>query len=212
MFTKIAGISVVALTLIASGSVSAQDAAPNATPLAKPSVDGGVVVARKAGSVGAAGAIVARGTITNVDPATREFTIKRPNGQEVTVLASDVVKNFDQIKTGDQVVYRQAQAVVVNLKKVAGHNGIRERTDSDATKVAQPGDKPGVLATHETRIIANVTAVNHKTGVVTLRGVDGSRTLKVHDLSLLTHVNKGDQVEVVVTEGEALSVETAKVQ
>ncbi|MQR00999.1 hypothetical protein [Glaciimonas soli] len=212
MFTKIAGMSFAALTLIVSGSVAAQDATQNAAPLAKPSVDGGVVVARKAGSVGAAGAVVARGTITNVNPATREFTIKRPNGEEVVVLASDVVKNFDQIKTGDQVVYRQAEAVVLNLKKIAGHNGIRERTESDATHVAQPGDKPGIVATHETRIIANVTAVNHKTGTVTLRGVNGSRTLQVHDLSLLTHVNKGDQVEVVVTEGEALSVETAKLQ
>ena len=42
-------------------------------------------------------------TITAIDKATRDVTLKGPQGNDVTVTASPEVKNFDQLKVGDQV-------------------------------------------------------------------------------------------------------------
>lgn len=185
-------------------AATAQNAATS-----QPPAEGALVVERQPGEVGAASAVVVRGAITAVDKEHREFTVRRPKGDEVVVTAGEEVRNFDQIKVGDQVVFRQTEAVVLELKKTEGKGGIRERSVREAADVAQPGDKPGIAAARRTRIVADVTAVDRKAGTVTLRGVHASRTLRARDPAVLKNVKKGDQVEATVLEGQALSIEAA---
>ena len=42
-------------------------------------------------------------TITAIDKATRDVTLKGPQGNEMTVTAGPEVKNFEKLKVGDQV-------------------------------------------------------------------------------------------------------------
>lgn len=205
MMKRIIGITLLASTAL----VQTAYAEDKAKPLAPPSVEGAVVTAKQKGAVGAAGVIVSRGTITQVDQAARAVTVKRPAGDEVIIIVSDRVKNFTQVKVGDQVVLRQGQAIALELKKVGTTDGIRERSEKSDVVVAKPGEKPGIAAAREVKVIADVTKVDKKAGTVTLRGVHESRTLKVKDPKVLAAVKKGDQVEVTYVEGEALSVEAA---
>lgn len=203
MVKQFTGIAMIASILLMQQAV-AQDA-----PAEKPAVQGAAMMEKQPGQVSAAGVVVVRGTITAINAERREVTIKRPKGDEVVVPAGPEVRNFDQIKVGDQVVLRQAQSVIMDLKKTDGKGGIRERSDRESSGVARPGDKPGIAAMHEVHIVADVTAIDAKAHTVTLRGVHGSRTLQVRDPAVLKNVKKGDQVDVVLVEGEALSVEAA---
>ncbi len=201
---------IIGITLLASSAlVQTSFAQDKAKPMAEPSVDTTIVAGKEKGKVGAAGVTVSRGTITQVDQAARTVTVKRPNGEEVVVTVGERVKNFGQVKVGDQVVLRQGQAIVLELKKTGTSSGIRERSEKSDTAVAKPGEKPGIAAMREIKITANVTNVDKKASTVTLRGVHESRTLKVTDPKVLASVKKGDQVEVTYVEGEALSVEAA---
>jgi Cu/Ag efflux protein CusF len=195
MNTRIVCGTLLLLTLIAGRPVVAQDA-------------GSGTITKKEGSLTAQGKAISRGTITNVDAARRELTVRRAKGDEVVVPVGDEVKNFDQIKVGDQIVLRQSESVVLSLKKT--DKRMRERSVAESVNVAKPGEKPGISATRETHIIADVTAVDKDKGSITLKGPKLSRTFVLRDPSLLANIKKGDQIEAVVMEGEALSVETAK--
>lgn len=171
-------------------------------------VDGAMVVGKQPGKLGAAAVSVGRATITGVNRERREITVKRAEGDEVTIPVDERVRNFDQIQVGDQIVLRQGESIVLSLKKVDG-KGIRERSVKEQTTLAPLGAKPGIAASRDTRIVADVTAVDTKAGTVTLRGVHESRTLRVRDQKILSNIKKGDQVEALLQEGEALSVEAA---
>lgn len=201
---------IIGITLLASAAlVQTAYSQDKAKPMAEPSIDGAVIAGKGKDAVGVADVVVSRATITQVDQAARTVTVKRPAGDEVVIKISDKVKNFAQVKVGDQIVLRQEQALVLQLKKVGASSGIRERTDKSAVAVAQPGDKPGIAAAREIKVTADVSKVDKKASTVTLRGVHESRTLKVNDPKLLADIKKGDQVEVTYVEGEALSVEAA---
>jgi len=60
------------------------------------------------------------------------------------------------------------------------------------------------------RIIADVTAVNRKTGVVSLRGPQRTLDLKVKDKTMLKDIAVGDQVEATFEEATVISVRAAK--
>ena len=55
--------------------------------------------------------------VVAIDKATRTVTLKGPKGDVRDIVASDEVKNFDQVKVGDFLVVRYAQALTLELKK-----------------------------------------------------------------------------------------------
>ncbi|WP_188418886.1 hypothetical protein [Oxalicibacterium solurbis] len=193
-------VSLTASLLLLQGAAIAQDRPAT--------VEGAMVVGKQSGKLGAAAVSVGRATITGVNRERREITVKRAEGDEVTIPVDERVRNFDQIQVGDQIVLRQGETLVLSLKKVDG-KGIRERSVKEQTTLAPLGAKPGIAASRDTRIVADVTDVDRKAGTVTLRGVHESRTLRVRDQQILAKVKKGDQVEALLQEGEALSVEAA---
>lgn len=206
MYMQVSSLALLALVLSISPAY-AQDAK---APAAAPSGGEVVVVGRGKGVVAAAGKRVVRGTITNVNAQRREFTVKRISGEEVVVPTGPEVKNFDQIKVGDQVVLREVESVVLSLQKAQAGKQLRERSVAETAYVAQPGDKPGIAATRETHIVADVIAVNKKDGSVTLKGTSRTRVFHLTDPTALANIKKGDQVEAVVKEGESLSIEAPR--
>ena len=124
------------------------------------------------------------------------------------IVAGDEVKNFDQIKLGDFVVARYAEALTLELRKVkagAGDVAVRE----EAAK-AKPGERPAVAGARQVTLLADVTAVDPQKSTITLKGPRGNElTLAVHNPEQFKVVKKGDQVEVTYTEALALRVEPA---
>jgi Cu/Ag efflux protein CusF len=199
MLVRIVGITLSA-SLLLMQAASAQD---------RPAVEGAVAVEKGQGKVGATAVAVGHATITAVNRERREITVRRAGGDEVTVPVDERVRNFDQVQPGDEIVLRQAETIVLGLNKTDG-KGIRERSVKEETARAPLGAKPGIAASRETHVVADVTAVDRKANTVTLRGVHHSRKLHVRDPQVLANIKKGDQVEAVLLEGEALSVEPAR--
>jgi hypothetical protein len=180
-----------------------------ATALAqKPEAKGGAVVASEPGKAAVVRAAEISAQIVSIDKATRTVTLKGPQGNVVDVVAGDEVKNFAQIKVGDFVVVRYAQALTLELRKTKGPAG--DVTVQQEAVRAKPGERPAVAGARQVTAIATVTAVDPKKSTITLKGPRGNVvTLDVQNPDQFKVVKKGDQVEVTYTEALALSVEPA---
>jgi hypothetical protein len=169
---------------------------------------GAAVVGKGPGVAGAAQTLKIAATITAIDAATRAVTLKGPQGREVTLTAGDQVKNFAQLKVGDQVNLEYIEAVTIELKK--GSTAPVARTEQMAAAGAKPGAQPAGMAGKQVTVVAEVVGVDAKTQVVTLRGPQRTVELKVADPEQFKRVAKGDRVEATYTEAVAIAVEPAK--
>ena len=176
--------------------------------LAQNAPAGAVVVQKEKGAVRAAKTVVVQGAILAIDQQSRRVTIKGGGGNELSLLAGPEVKNFSQLKVGDIVTMNIIQSLALELKK--GGTELRQRTESTDTVQAKPGEKPMGGEASSVRIIADVTAVNRKTGMVTLRGPERTLDLQVKDQAMLKDIAVGDQVEANYVEATVISVKGAK--
>jgi hypothetical protein len=191
-------IALALVTAALAATAFAQTSAPTA----------GAAIASEPGKAAVVRAVEMSAQVVGLDKATRTLTLKGPNGKVVDIVASDDIKNFDQIKVGDLVVARYAQALTLELRKTKTSGGdlaVRE----EAAK-AKAGERPAVAGARQVTLIAEVTAVDTKQSTITLKGPRGnSVTLDVQNPDQFKVVKKGDQVEVTYTEALALSVEPA---
>jgi hypothetical protein len=172
-----------------------------------PAPAGGIAVVSEPGKASATRAIQVSATVVGIEKATRTVTLKGPKGDVIDIVASDDVKNFDQIRVGDSVVARYAQALTLELKKTKGVAGA---SVAEEAMKAKPGERPAVAGARQVTVLADVVAVDPKASTITLKGASGKRvTLDVLNPDQFKVVKKGDQVEVTYTEAMALSVEPA---
>lgn len=153
-----------------------------------------------------AGMIEAKVTLVveSIDKATRGVVLKDAKGDQIKIVAGDEVKNFDQIKVGENVIATYTQGLVITLKK--GGGALRERIDSGETASAAKGEKPAGYEVKEVTFVADVQQVDRKNQTVTLRGATRTVRLKIKDPEQLKLIKKGDQVEGVYAEAVAVSV------
>jgi len=169
----------------------------------------GAAVAAKSdpGKVSMAEAVRMAATVEAIDKDKRLVTLKGPEGNSFVVQAGAEVRNFDQIKVGDQVVVRYIEALTLELKK--GGGGVRERVEREGAARAKPGEKPAGIVGREVTVVADVVSVDAAKQTVRLRGPSRTVDLKVKDPAQLKMIKAGDQVEATFTEALAISVEPA---
>jgi hypothetical protein len=168
---------------------------------------GAAVVGKGPGVAAAAQTVKLTATITAIDAATRAITLKGPQGKEITVTAGPEVKNFAQMKVGDQVDAEYVEALTLELKKGGGK--AVARTEQTGAASAKPGERPAGLVGRQVTIVADVIDVNAATQTVTLRGPQRTVELKVRDPEQFKLIAKGDQVEATYTEAVAIAVSSA---
>ena len=147
-------------------------------------------------------------TVEAVDAAKREITLKGPKGKVVPLSVSPEVRNLEQVKVGDQLAVTYVEALSLTLKK-DGKELRANDTKTDAVRAA-PGAKPGGAVAEYTRVTADVTAVDRKTQMVTLRGPKQEVDLYVADPAQLKLIKVGDQIEAEYTQALAVAVEPKK--
>ncbi len=191
-----------ALAIVAASFANATLAQQPTTP------KGGVALASEPGKAVAARAVEVSAMVIGIDKAARTLTLKGPKGDVFDIVASEEVKNFDQIKAGDVVVARYAEALTLELRKIKSAAGGVTMIE-DAVK-ASPGERPAVAGARQLTAIADVVAVDAKASTITLKGPKGNVVkLNVRNPEQFKVVKKGDQIEVTYTEALALSVEPA---
>jgi hypothetical protein len=172
-----------------------------------PAAQGGTMTATAPGKGVAANVVEITASVQAVNKADRTVTIKGPRGRVETITAGPEVKNFDQIKVGDQVALRYIEALSLELKK--GGTAPVTRTDSAMGATAKPGDMPAAGVGRQIHVTANVVAVDAATQTVSLKGPKQTVDIHVRDPEQFKMVKVGDQVEATYTEAMALSVEPA---
>jgi hypothetical protein len=104
-------------------------------------------------------------TVVAIDKATRTVTLKGPQGRTLDVVCGEEVKNFDQIRIGDQVNARYQESLTLGLKKAQGP---ASTAGVAVTAGAAPGARPAGLIGREVQVLADVVAVEPAKRIITL--------------------------------------------
>ena len=152
--------------------------------------------------------IRATGVVQSIDLANRHVTIKDSHGRVHAFTVGPEARNFDQVKVGDTVSVRYAQALTLTLMKDGKE--LRSSVQTPMADRTAAGQLPGGMVGQKVEVTANVVAVNRKTHMITLRGTEYEVDLTIRDPEQLKMIKVGDQVHAVYTEAVALSMEPAK--
>ncbi|HSV20148.1 MAG TPA: hypothetical protein VLR71_17160 [Casimicrobiaceae bacterium] len=184
--------------LLSTLTLAAMLAMPAAAQTAETSV------MRQPGKVGVARTMSVTATITAVDTASREVTLKGPQGNELQVVAGPEVKNFAQLKAGDKVQVQYVEAVTVELKK--GGTLAVARTEKSGVESAAPGARPGAIGGRRVTVVGDVVAVDAPTQTITVRGPQRTVELSIDDPEQFKRIAKGDQIEAQYIEAAAVAI------
>jgi|SRR5882672_7964270 len=169
----------------------------------KPGVMGGTAVASEPGKAAMVSTVEVTATVVAIDKAARTITLKGPQ-RTVDVVAGDEIRNFDQIRVGDQVAVKYVEALSLELKKTKAPLDAKGEA---AGARAEPGSRPAGMAGRQITILADVVGVDEKKSIISLKGPRGNVIdLKVQNKDHFKVVKKGDQVEAVYTEALAVAV------
>jgi hypothetical protein len=147
-----------------------------------------------------------RAKVVAVDMAGRTASLKGPRGNLVTVNVPAEVRNFDQVRVGDELMVRYTTAVAAKLERV-GKSGIRERVETSEALRAEQGDKPGVAVGRTVEILAEIQSLDKKRNQVVLRGAERTVAMVVPPSVDITALKVGDEVRALFLEAAVVTVD-----
>jgi Cu/Ag efflux protein CusF len=148
-----------------------------------------------------------KATVLGVDYQNREVVLQSTNGQLARFAVSDKIKNFPQIRQGDEVNVNYYESVAYAVVK-PGELPATSRTDGLAA-TREPGQKPGGASVSIGSTTATIEDIDRETRHVTLKGANGE-TVKVYvdpSVGNLQRIKTGDTVSITYTKAIAVSVE-----
>lgn len=199
-------ISTILLTL-SMLTVSALATSNSAVPTDK-EADMKVVIVNEPGHVEGVAMVAVMATVQEIDKKTRAITLKKENGETVSIVAPETVRNFDQIKVGDIVHAKYQTSVSFQVVK-EGSAVVGRVVEETATRV-KLGDKPGARLTRAVAIRANITKVDSENKTITIQVQGKTIDMAVKNPEHFKVVKVGDQIDALITESIAISVTGAE--
>ena len=152
--------------------------------------------------------VEATATVTAIDKATREVTLKTEDGESTKIVVGPDMKRFDEIAVGDTVRARYTVGMTAELRAPTEEEKKEPFVALESGGKSPDGTAPAAGAARMFRIVATIEALDRTTQTATLKGPDGAYlTVKVEDPVKLTKPHIGDYVVVSVAESVALSLE-----
>jgi hypothetical protein len=150
--------------------------------------------------------VVVTAKVKAINKKNRVVTLKFPDGKESKVKCGPEVRNFPQIRVGDEVKTSLLETVELFV------TGNDEPAAEHVTEVGRAplGSKPGIAAIDAVEVKASVVAIDYQTREVMLKGPEG-KVIKVKagaEVKRLNEVKKGDSVVARLT--RAISIEVSK--
>ncbi|MDX2427122.1 MAG: hypothetical protein QNK22_00340 [Xanthomonadales bacterium] len=141
-----------------------------------------------------------------INHETREVTLRGPEGNSTSFVASEEARNLDQVSVGDIVMaeYEQSLAIEVfaNDGSAPGAGAIA------AAGRSEKGEMPGMAAIDATVVTATVEEINLEANTFKLKGPAGEvKEYVARDPENLKKAAVGDLVVITYTEAIAISVE-----
>lgn len=153
--------------------------------------------------------VVVTATVKAIDKKNRTVTLQYPDGKTVKVKCGPEVRNFAQIRVGDDVTAEFLNTVELF---VTTPQGVPSANRSAAVDRAPLGSKPAFVAVESVEVSATVEAIDYATREVRLKGPEG-KVIKVKagpEVKRLNEVKKGDMVVARLTEAVSIKVTAPK--
>jgi hypothetical protein len=152
--------------------------------------------------------------VTAIDPKKRLVTLAEPSGGgEAVFHADEAVKNFSQIRVGDELVGEVAESLVLELREPTEAERAAGPSILEVLATAEPGHRPAGEFVRQIRAVLTIVAFDEQAGTATLRGPAGNeRTLRARDRANLERVKVGDPVVATYTESLRLEVRAPAAQ
>ena len=148
-----------------------------------------------------------RATVTAIDPATREVTIQGDHGP-VTIQVGPDVKNFNNLKVGDQVLISYYQGAAAQIVK--GGKTVKDPAVSTFAQGNSPGLRPSGLVGASATVTVKIQDVNLPTNTVAFTDSNGTTHIvqvKTPEMqSFIRDLKRGDIVQVTFTDSVAVEV------
>lgn len=141
-----------------------------------------------------------------IETASREVTVKKPDGTYDVWYIPATLKKFDTLKIGDKVTARYYENMVVAVKPPS-------EPAVNAVNAAVTRNDQGHAGTvaHQRTITATISAIDMATPSITFTGPnDWKYTTRVEDKAALAQVKVGDRVDITWTEATVLSIGSGK--
>jgi hypothetical protein len=141
-----------------------------------------------------------------INHETREVTLRGPQGNTVSFVASEEARNLGQVSVGDIVVAEYTQSVTIDV--VAGDGSAPGAGEFEVAGRTEEGQMPGVAAMNTVVIQASVEEINLEANTFKLKGPSGEiKEYTARNPENLKKAEVGDNVIITLTEAVALSVE-----
>lgn len=161
-------------------------------------------VATAPGKANIVEAVSAQAKVTAIDMASRKVSLTNAAGEAFDIIAGEQVTNLANLKVGDTVALRYLQ--MLDLELIKGGAGVRQRIVEVAADKAGAGEKPGAGVARKVTFYGDVIAVDKAQQTITVKGVDHTLMLKVHDPAQLALIAKGDQIKAVQTQAVGIGI------
>jgi hypothetical protein len=150
-------------------------------------------------------------SVENINAEKREVTLKGPQGNLVTLTASEAVKRFDEIKVGDTI---QAEYFTFLRAEFREPTAEEKATPlvvlSEAGRAPKEVDPAGVVGA-VVKAVVKVVAINYEGKKVAIQGPRGNfLILPVEDEAVLKNLKAGEIV--IMTYAEALALSLKKIR
>ncbi len=151
--------------------------------------------------------VVTRVVVDSIDYKERTAVLRDSENKLHYFKAGPEIRNFPQLKVGDEVITEQTESVAILVDKPQGKPA---GGGAQVVKRAPLGAKPGMEAVNVYEVTATVEKIDYKNRMITLKGPEGKFITTQVDPSLtrFNEVKKGDMIYMQFTEGLAIRVET----
>ena len=141
-------------------------------------------------------------TVTAVDQQARTVTVRRQDGELVTIQVPPESQNLDQVHPGAQFLVRYLQSVAVSISPAGG---TPSADVASSVQLAEKGATPGGVITQVVTVQARVDAIDYGNRTVVLTGPEGNSVKLAVDERVkgLNEVKVGDIVVVGYTQALA---------
>ena len=151
--------------------------------------------------------ITVNALVEAVNYETREVTLRDADGELITFIADEEVRNLAQMKVGDVINAEYTRSYAIEVYE---NTGMTPSTgDFSAMGVAEEGDKPGLTSIDTQVITATVEAIDIEANTFKLKWPDDSvEEFTAQNPENLKKAAVGDLVVITVT--EALDVDVVE--
>ena len=149
--------------------------------------------------------VIVTALVEAINHETREVTLRGPEGETVSFVASEEARNLPQVKAGDIVMAEYVQSMSIEV--FANDGSAPGAGEISAAGRAEEGEMPGLAAIDAVVVTATVEEINIEANTFKLKGPAGEiREYQARNPENLKKAAVGDLVVITYSEAIALSV------